>query len=72
MSLALKLLDGKTRGELKNFVPKLIEPLIKALQKKDGLAKHLEGTQIAPKVRSNSHDVYKRGFVYMCSRTNPN
>ena len=28
MSLALKLLDGKTRGELENFVPKLIEPLI--------------------------------------------
>ena len=26
MSFALKLLGGKTRGELKHFVPKLIEP----------------------------------------------
>ena len=27
MPLALKVLDGKTRGELKNVVPKLIGPL---------------------------------------------
>jgi len=60
MSLALKLLDGKTRGELKNFVPKLIEPL--RLCKKR-TRQTLEGTQIASKVRSNSLDVYKRGFV---------
>jgi acetyl/propionyl-CoA carboxylase alpha subunit len=60
MSFALKLLDGKTRGELKHFVPKLIEPL--RLCKKR--TRHtLEGTQVASKVRSNSLDVYKRGFV---------
>ena len=60
MSFALKLLDGKTRGELKHFVPKLIEPL--RLCKKR-TRQTLEGTQVAPKVRPNSLGVYKRGFV---------
>ena len=60
MTLALKLLDGKTRGELKNFVPKLIKPL--RLCKKR-TRQVLEGTQVAPMIRSNSLDVYKRGFV---------
>ena len=60
MALALKLLDGKARGELKNFVPRLIEPL--RLCKKR-TRQVLEGTQVAPMIRSNSLDVYKRGFV---------
>jgi hypothetical protein len=62
MSFALKLLDGKTRGELKHFVPKLIEPL--RLCKKR-TRQTLEGTQVAPKVRPNSLDVYKRGQCYL-------
>ena len=45
MALALKLLDGKARGELKNFVPRLIEPL--RLCKKR-TRQVLEGTQVIP------------------------
>ena len=65
MSLALKLLDGKTRGELKNFVPKLIEPLIKALQEEDSsnTRRNSNCSQSQILVKSNSLDVYKRGFV---------
>ena len=45
---------------LSTLFPKLIEPL--RLCKKR--TRHtLEGTQVASKVRSNSLDVYKRGFV---------
>jgi len=58
-SLALKLLDGKCRGELNEFVPKLIEPL--RLCKKR-TRNSLEGVQIAPKAKAKSLDVYKRGF----------
>ena len=45
MALALKLLDGKARGDLKNFVPRLIEPL--RLCKKR-TRQVLEGTQVIP------------------------
>ena len=53
------LLDGKTRGELSlvHFVPKLIEPLRLCRKRTRQI---LEGTQIAPKLKSNSLDVYKR------------
>ena len=50
-SLALKLLDGKCRGELNEFVPKLIEPL--RLCKKR-TRNSLEGVQIAPKAKAKS------------------
>ena len=59
LSLALKLLDGKCRGELNGFVPKLIEPL--RLCKKR-TRNSLEGLQVASKVRAKSLDVYRRGF----------
>ena len=60
LAFAFKLLDGKTRGELVHFVPKLIEPL-RLCRKR---TRHtLEGTQVASKMKSNSLDVYKRSFV---------
>ena len=64
MALALKLLDGKARGELKNFVPRLIEPLRLC---KNRTRQVLEGTQVAPMIRSNSLDVYKRGLSFVCA-----
>ena len=57
--LALKLLDGKTGGELKRFVPELIE--LRLCKKRT--RQTFEGTQIALKLRSNSLDVYRRGCV---------
>ena len=59
MSLALKMLDGRARGELATFKPTLCEPL--RLCKKR-TRQSLEGTQVVQKVRSKSLDVYKRGF----------
>jgi len=59
MSFALKLLDGKARGELKNFIPIVTEPL--RLCKKR-TRQSLEGTQILPTVRAKSLDVYKKSF----------
>ena len=59
MSFALKLLDGGARGELKNFIPRLIEPM--RLCKKR-TRQSLEGIQIESKVRPKSLDVYRRGF----------
>ena len=59
MSMALKLIAGRGRCELNNFVPKLTEPL--RLCKKR--TRHtLEGTQIARKTKASSLDVYKRSF----------
>ena len=60
LAFAFKLLDGKTRGELVHFVPKLIEPL-RLCRKRT--RQTLEGTQVASKLKSNSLDVYKRSFV---------
>jgi hypothetical protein len=60
MSLALKLLDGQGRGELKQFTPVLTEPL--RLCKKR--TRHsLEGIQIVKRIRSSSLDVYRRSFM---------
>ena len=59
MSIALKLLDGRGRGELNNFTPKLTEPL-RLCRKRT--RQTLEGTQVARKVKSSSLDVYKRSF----------
>ena len=59
MSLALKMLDGRARGELATFKPTLCEPL--RLCKKR-TRQSLEGTQVVQKVRPKSLDVYKRGF----------
>ena len=59
MSIALKLLDGRGRGELNNFTPKLTEPL-RLCRKRT--RQTLEGIQVARKVKSSSLDVYKRSF----------
>ena len=59
MSFALKLLDGKARGVLKNFIPVVTEPL--RLCKKR-TRQCLEGTQILPTVRAKSLDVYRRSL----------
>ena len=59
VSFALKLLDGNARGELKKFIPRLIEPM--RLCKKR-TRQSLEGIQIESKVRTKSLDVYRRGF----------
>ena len=59
VAFALKLLDGNARGELKNYIPRLIEPL--RLCKKR-TRQSLEGIQIASKVRTKCLDVYRRGF----------
>jgi acetyl/propionyl-CoA carboxylase alpha subunit len=59
MSLALKLLDGKGRGDLQNFVPALIEP-IKMCKR---ITRHtLDGIQLASNIKATSLDVYKRSF----------
>ena len=58
-ALELKLLDGKARGELKNFIPIVTEPL--RLCKKR-TRQCLEGTQILPTVRAKSLNVYRRSF----------
>jgi hypothetical protein len=60
LAFAFKLLDGKARGELVHFVPKLIEPL-RLCRKRT--RQTLEGTQVASKLKPNSLDVYKRSFV---------
>ena len=59
VSLAVKMLDGRARGELATFKPILCEPL--RLCKKR-TRQSLEGIQVVRKVRSKSLDVYKRGF----------
>ena len=59
MSLALKMLDGRARGELATFKPILSEPL--RLCKKR-TRQSLEGIQVVQKVRPKSLDVYRRGF----------
>ena len=60
MSMALKMLDGKVQGELKQFTPVLSEPL--RLTKKR-TRNSLEGIQVVSKVRASSLDVYKRCFL---------
>ena len=60
MALALKLLDGRGRGELNQFTPALTEPL-KLCRKRT--RQTLEGIQIVKKVKTSSLDVYRRSFV---------
>ena len=60
MSMALKMLDGKVQGELKQFTPVLSEPL--RLTKKR-TRNSLEGIQVVSKVRASSLNVYKRCFL---------
>ena len=59
MAMALKMLNGDTRGELKTFTPVLMEPM--RLCKKQ-TRQSLEGIQVVSKVRTKSLDVYKRSF----------
>ena len=59
VAFSLRLLDGNARGELKKFIPRLIEPM--RLCKKR-TRQSLEGIQIESKVRTKSLDVYRRGF----------
>jgi len=59
MAMALKMLNGDTRGELKTFTPVLMEPM--RLCKKR-TRQSLEGIQVVSKVRTKSLDVYRRSF----------
>ena len=60
-----KMIDGRARGELKDFKPTLTEPL--RLCKKR-TRNSLEGIQVVRKVNSKSLDVYKRGFFGVLSK----
>ena len=59
MAMALKMLNGDARGELKTFTPVLMEPM--RLCKKR-TRQSLEGIQVVSKVRTKSLDVYRRSF----------
>jgi hypothetical protein len=59
VAFALKLMSGGARGELNNFIPKVIEPL-KLTRKR---TRHtLEGSHIKTHTNSGSLETSKRGF----------
>jgi hypothetical protein len=59
VAFALKLMSGKARGELNNFVPKVIEPL-KLTRKRT--RNTLEGNHIKAYTNSRSLETSNRGF----------
>ena len=59
LSFGLKLMNEDARGILKQHVPELYEPL--RLTKKR-TRQVLDGKQLKSRVRTNSLDVYRRGF----------
>ena len=59
VAFALKLMGGQPRGVLKDFIPKVIEPL-KLTRKR---TRHtLKGTHIKTTIKSKSLETSKRGF----------
>lgn len=59
LSFALKLMDGEARGEFKNHIPQLYEPLQLSRKRTRQV---IEGKQVKSRVSAKSLDVFRRGF----------
>ena len=66
ISFALKLPDGGARGELKNFIPIVTEPLRLCKRR---TRQSLEGTQILSTIRAKSLDVHAIALAFQGAKS---